>query len=509
MSRLRVLSVFASIVALAAVTTAPASGATVAAHRAVGLAKVQHIVVVFQENHSFDNYFGTYPVATNPAGEPRFVAKPGTPAVQGLTPALRTHNPNAANPFRIDRKNAHTCSAKHAYTPEQTAADGGAMDQFVEALAPTKAGCLTKLPMGFYDGNTVTALWNYAQRFSLNDATFGTTYGPSTLGALNLISGQTHGATPGVLKNFVANGTVIGDGEPGYDDCAKAQHRITMAGQNVGDLLTGAAVTWGWFQGGFHRTGVTAGVAKCEASHVNSDGKQDPDYTPHHEPFQYYASTSNPHHLPPTSPDAIGTNADQANHQYDISSFWVAADAGHLPAVSFLKAPAYEDGHPDSSDPLAEQKFLVTTLNRIQQLPEWSSTMVIVVWDDSGGWYDHVFHAPVNPSNDTADTLDGPGSCGGAPAPGAYLDRCGYGPRVPLLILSPWSKRNYVDHTLNDQTSVLRLIEARFSLGTIGDQSYDANPAGGSLLGMLDFAHPHATPLLLVPGTGLPQSSSS
>jgi phospholipase C len=509
MSRLRVASFAAAVIVLAAFAIVPAS-ATTTHHRprAVGLAKVQHLVVVFSENHSFDNYFGRYPVAANPQGEPKFVAKPGTPTVHGLTLQLRTHNPNSANPYRIDRPDAHACGSKHAYTAEQTAADGGALDKFVKTLGPIKTGCLQKEPMGYYDGNTVTALWNYAQRFALSDDTFGTTYGPSTLGALNLIAGTTHGTTVDSLKNFVAHGTVIGDAEPGYDDCAKADHRVTMTGQNVGDLLTNAGVTWGWFEGGFRRTRLTlGGTAVCGAHHINSDGKPDPDYTPHHEPFQYYASTSNPHHDPPSTVAAIGTD-DVAHHQYDITDFWTAADAGNMPAVSFLKAPAYQDGHPGSSDPLAEQKFLVTTLNRIQQLPEWSNTVVIVAWDDSGGWYDHVYHAPVNPSNDagvTGDTLTGPGSCGGTPAPGAYLDRCGYGPRIPLMVLSPWSKINYVDDTLNDQTSILRLIEARWSLGTIGDQSFDANPLGGTLLGMLDFAHPHPTPLLLNPSTGLPQ----
>jgi phospholipase C len=509
MKRLHVLSAIALAAAVAAVATVPASGTT--PHRTpgkpVGLAKVQHIVVVFQENHSFDNYFGTYPKALNPAGEPKFVAKPGTPSVHGFTPALRTHNPNAANPYRIDRRSAHTCSPKHSYTPEQQAADGGAMDQFVPALGPTKPGpdCLKKISMGFYDGNTVTAIWNYAQRFAMSDDTFGTTYGPSTVGALNLISGQTHGATPAALKGNVAHGTVIGDADPLYEDCSSAKNRVSLSGRNIGDLLTAHNVSWGWFEGGFKWTSHKPnGAAVCGLKHINSAGKVHNDYTPHHEPFQYYATTSNPHHVRPTSATDIGMNADAANHQYDISNFWAAADGGHLPAVSFLKAPSYQDGHPGSSDPLAEQTFLVNTLNRIQQLPEWSSTVVILAYDDSGGWYDHVFKSPVNGSNDAADVLDGARQCGPAPGPGAYLDRCGFGPRLPLLVISPWSKRNYVDSTLNDQTSILRLIEQRFSLGTIGDQSYDAIGTG-TLLGMLDFAHPRTTPLLLNPTTGLPQ----
>src|SRR5205823_14536559 len=130
---------------------------------------------------------------------------------------------------------------------------------------------------------------------------------------------------------------------------------------NIGDALNAAGVTWGWFEGGF---------GDCSAAHppvafdmaTGVDPTTDPftknDYTPHHEPFQFYASTANPQHLPPSSVAMIG-GSDQANHQYDLSSFWQALDAGNLPAVSFLKAPAYQDSHAGSSDPLDEQQFLV------------------------------------------------------------------------------------------------------------------------------------------------------
>jgi Phosphoesterase family len=113
------------------------------------------------------------------------------------------------------------------------------------------------------------------------------------------------------------------------------------------------------------------------------------DYVPHHNPFQYFASTANPLHWPLRSVAMIGKTY-RANHLYDLTWFWRAARASHLPAVSFLKAPAYQNGHPGNSDPLDEQVFLVIVLNRLQQLPEWRHMAVIIAWDDSDGWYDHV-----------------------------------------------------------------------------------------------------------------------
>ena len=113
------------------------------------------------------------------------------------------------------------------------------------------------------------------------------------------------------------------------------------------------------------------------------------DYSPHHEPFEYYASTANPMHKPPTSVAMVG-HTDQANHQYDTADFFAAANAGNLPAVSYLKAPKYQDGHAGYSDPLDEQTWLADTINQLQSLPTWRSTAVVVTYDDSDGWYDHV-----------------------------------------------------------------------------------------------------------------------
>jgi hypothetical protein len=189
--------------------------------------------------------------------------------------------------------------------------------------------------MDYYDGNTVTALWNYAQSYAMNDDSFSTQFGPSTPGALNLIAGETHGATPASAAGSVENGTVYGDPDPILDECGKGG--VQMSGKNVGDALNERGITWGWFQGGFAPSGEKEGKAVCGASHLNVGNVSVTDYSPHHNPFEYYASTANPHHLPPISNAMIG-HSDRANHEYDLTAFDSALSEGNLPAVSFRRS---------------------------------------------------------------------------------------------------------------------------------------------------------------------------
>jgi phospholipase C len=477
---------------------------------------IQHIVVIYQENVSFDHYFATYPVAANNnPSEPSFTAAPNTPSVNGLNGPLLTANPNSAQPFRLTRAQAVTCDQDHNYADEQKAYNGGLMNKFVESVGVGSASCDIagfgpKVVMGYYDGNTVTAYWNYAQNFAMSDNSFSTTFGPSTPGAVNLISGQTHGATVtagNAAGNVGSGGSVIGDPrpDPSLDDCTLAPPRtyITMTGKHVGDLLNAKNLTWGWFQGGFKPTSTKSdGTAVCAAHHVGISGDDavttSGDYIPHHEPFQYYKQSSNPHHLPPTSVANVG-KTDQANHQYDMSDFTAALSAGNLAAVSFLKAPAYQDGHAAYSNPLDEQTFVVNTINAIMQSPFWGTTAIILAYDDSDGWYDHAMGPIVNQSATGDDNLSGPGLCGSGSA-SPYQSRCGYGPRQPLLVISPFARVNYVDHSVTDQSSILRFIEDNWNLGRIGDNSTDA--IAGTLNNMFNFTNPAARPLVLDPTTG-------
>ncbi|QDZ16026.1 phospholipase C [Humibacter ginsenosidimutans] len=521
----RTLRVAALPIALAAIATTVAIAAPASAHQdnhsTDTKTPIKHLVVLFDENISFDHYFGTYPNAANTDGT-KFVAAKGTPKANTEQSAgLITTNPNAYSPQRLSPSEAVTCDQNHNYGPEQKAVDNGAMDKFVENTSKDTCTGMYGSPglaMDYYDGNTVTGLWNYAQNYAMSDNAWDTVFGPSTPGALDLISGQTHGvvsidpttgkqtATPDAYTvaspDAKGVGTVINDPDPAYDDCADNNHTSTnalasLSGKNIGDLLNAKNITWGWFQGGFTPTttwnGKTGSYATCGATTTNVAGAASVDYSPHHNPFEYYKSTSNPHHLPPSSDRMIG-HTDQANHQYDLTAFDTALKQNNLPAVSFLKAPEAQDGHAGYSDPLDEQKFLVNEINAIQKSPEWKSTAIVINYDDSDGWYDHVAPTILNGSKDAANDST-VCTTAKASAAGGYADRCGPSQRLPFLVISPFSKQNYVDHTAIEQTSITKFIEDNWSTGRLGDSSFDQR--AGSITSMFDFAHPQQRAVLL------------
>jgi phospholipase C len=589
-----------------AVAVAAAHGGAQKAHTASGSTgtPIRHVVVIFQENVSFDHYFGTYPHAANTSGEVfvggHHVKVNGlydTPGLNGQG-TLLTNNPNTdasgnqVNPRRLDPANINdvlTCDQDHDYNDEQKAFDGGKMDKFPTTVATTSGKSATGQPcqasdvMNYYDGNTVTGMWNYAKNFAMSDNFFASTFGPSSPGAINLISGNT-GNVGLMINGAETNGDTVPDGngghslisdaQPYYDDCS-TRDAVSLTGTNIGDELNAKGLSWGWFQGGFRPTTTfaqaTGGTQPtstfipdqfkgkfaqppasdqglCNAVHpvgaaIGGTGGTTPgptnygnkdDYIPHHEPFDYYASTANPHHLPPTSLAAIGTDTqtfvggvpqfDTANHQYDISDFnsllgaisrgYVSPD--HLPAVSFLKAPGYEDGHAGYSDPYDEQQFVTTEINALEQTPDWSSTAVIITYDDSDGFYDHAYSG-IHNTSDTSnvanppgpqDFLTGTGLCGDTtaqPPLAGQSGRCGYGPRLPFLVISPWARRGDVDHTLTDVSSIDRFIEDNWGLARIPG-SFDSIAA--SIDPLFKFGkHPKNSKLLLDPTTGQPASS--
>ena len=367
---------------------------------------IKHLVVIFQENISYDHYFGTYPDAKNLAGETPFKAKHRTPVNNNLVtpldvnhdfrpiagPNLLTNNPNsnpnapaapnnsrhngadASNPFRLSPDQASTADQGHNDMPEQAAYNNGHMDGFpawvgtaggtaANGPLPPPAAVATKgLAMAYYDGNTVTALWNYAQHYAMNDNSYSTQFGPSSPGAINLVSGQANGfahATNvqdgsgnllhptheafGDASHSPSNLTMIGDADPEMDVCSNPTiDQVTMAGRNIGDLLNQHNITWGWFEGGFNLQTVnpngSTGCARFTQPTQPHFPFSSTDYIPHHQPFQYYASTRNATHARPHSVAAIGhskvpnTNTpDPANHQYDSADFFAALNAGNLP----------------------------------------------------------------------------------------------------------------------------------------------------------------------------------
>jgi phospholipase C len=274
------------------------------------------------------------------------------------------------------------------------------------------------------------------------------------------------------------------------------------------------------------------------------------DYIAHHEPLDYYASTANPHHLT-IATDAngndtlkglkqIGTDTQSyvngvpqfntPNHQYDTSDFDQLVTAIHngdlpasaLPAVSFLKAPGYQDGHAAYSDPKDEQQFVASEINALERTPAWKNTAVIVAYDDSDGWYDHVYSGVTNPSLSPADNLTNTtftpptsGQCGPSPQTSAPLageqGRCGFGPRQPLLVVSPFAKQNHVDHNISNLASIPNLVEYNWHLPAISGSADQVQAATDltegvpfDLANLFQFGGTPAPPLTLDPATGQP-----
>ncbi|CAB3762957.1 phospholipase C [Paraburkholderia solisilvae] len=553
---------------------------------------IKHVVVIFGENVSFDHYFATYPNALTGNGEPQITAAATTQTdintlqSKGL---LGTANPNAAStspnvvattvnnvattppnavgtggtltaalsqPFRLDRTQANTKSQNHSYAPEQLADDGGAMDAFPLFTAATSVttgssgafGSAAQV-LGYFDGNTVTAMWNYAQNFAMSDNAWTDTFGPSTPGAVEVVSGQNNGiqmytttattgsslgtlvtATTSPSGNAIPDSqggfTLIGDLDPAGDACTNQGNGVgsvvmqySSKVKNIGDLLNAKNITWGGFMGGFN-LGTTNpnGTTGCKRSTFSSVlNAASVDYTQHHAWFQYFASTANPTHQRPSSNTMIGfteptldNTATPVHHQYDTDDFFAAVTAGNFPSVSFLKAQAVQDAHPGNSDPLDEQAFVVKVVNFLQQQPDWKNTAVIIAYDDSDGWYDHQKPTIVNSSFDQtlsttiktttpnltfpggADQLTGVGRCDSATSTqpqgvngGVVNGRCGPGTRTPFILISPWAKKNFVDHTQITQASVVKFIEDNWLGGQrLGNGSFDAN--AGDIRSMLN-----------------------
>ena len=516
---------------------------------------IKHLVVVFNENESFDHYFGTYPNAINVEGEPRFEPAKNTQTdINNLlsNAGLLDNNPNlnpangagAANPFRLDRTQADTADQGHGYTAEQKAYDAGKNDLFPLNTGSGTNGAAGTFGtkgqvMGYFDGNTVTAMWNYAQNYAMSDNMFGDQYGPSTPGAINMFGGQTNGfvqtvGTGALLANSDGSFTLTGDIDPTFDVCSSQTSRGASLAPNIGDLLNAANIQWGSFVGGFNlQTQNLNGTTGCPG--VNSQGvlasnpgrssvspvtgRTVTDYVPHHIWFQYYQSTSNPNHLRPDSVKSIGftdvpgkNKVDPANHAYDLDDFFTSVGQGNYPAVSFIKMQAFQDAHPGNSNPLDEQTGVVKLMNFLQEQSDWDSTAVIIAYDDSDGWADHVFAKTTQPSFSAQDALNGAGVCGvaGNPEPlgiggGMVAGRCGPGTRQPFLVISPYAKKNYVSHVQISQASIPQFIEDNWLNGTrLGKGSFDAT--AGSIVDLFNFNKNNSVKLTLDETTGAVQT---
>jgi phospholipase C len=408
-----------------------------------GLSKIEHILVVYLENRSFDNLYGLFPGANGLSqadGTAQQVDKDGKPYAT-LPPAIdTTRKPPAADPrFPADLANKpfeigkyvpldqKTSDLVHRFYQEQLQIDGGKMDKF--AAYSDAAG----LVMGYYDASK-TELWAYAQKYALADNFFHAAFGGSFLNHIYLVcvcAPKYPNAPADMVAQLGADGTLIKDGAVTPDGYAvntiqtsyqPHSAKITdpakllppQDGVTIGDRLSEKGVSWAWYSGGWNDA---------------LAGKPDERFQFHHQPLAYFKQFGD------------GTDA-RKEHLKDETDMLAAIAGGSLPAVSFWKPIGAENEHPGYADVASGDRKVASVLQTLENSPLWASTAVIITYDENGGFWDHV--APPK------------------------IDGWGPGSRVPAIIVSPFAKRGFVDHTQYDTTSILRFIELRYDLAPLG-----------------------------------------
>jgi acid phosphatase len=471
-ARIACIALFAA--ALASCAPQPARTAS------TGLEKIQHILVIYAENRSFDNLYGLFPGANgiaNAMPEQYTQVDNDGKALAHLPPVWKGKDPDPAfpkdlpnRPFRIDGPpinlplSVATRDLVHKFYQNQEQINEGRLDRYVAA---SDAGALV---MGYYDGSKLP-LWKWAQEYTLADNFFTAAFGGSYLNHFWLVCACTpeHRDAPANLRAqldgnflkrksespasavdgapiFALDGDVTTDGwsvnttQPPYQPSrvppAKggdprladvSKHPLPpQSAKTIGDTLSAKGISWAWYAGAWNvalQDGMQDPAAPRKMINTRADGA--PYFVTHHQPFNYFARF------------APGT-ADRGAHLKDYIELSASIDRGELPQVAFYKPQGTLNEHAGYADVLSGDAHIAEVIARIKASPLWASTAIIVTYDENGGFWDHV-KPPVG-------------------------DRWGPGPRIPALIISPYAKRHYVDHTQYDTTSILKFITRRFAL---------------------------------------------
>lgn len=448
------------------------------------LERIENIVVIYAENHSFDNLYGMFPgangIANATAEQMTQVDHDGKP-LPHLPPVYQQGKPDPRyprelpnRPFRIDappvnaRIDQVVPSPIHNYWHSIEQINGGRNNKFV---AMTTVGSWA---MGYYDGSA-QKLWQWARGYTLADNFFMAAFGGSFLnhqwlicactpvfpaapaamrpqldenGALRKRPGSPRSVLEGPVQVFdgqvTPDGYVVNTSQPpfqpsGVPPAPDGSRELADPAKNpvppqtaktIGDTLSAKGVSWAWFAGAWAEALADGrrGPAEKRAIIYNRDGGS-PNFQPHHQPFNYFSRF------------APGS-ADRAKHLKDEREFMDAIDRGTLPQVAFYKPAGRLTQHPSYTDIQSGDLHIAEVLARLEKSPQWPNMLVIVTYDENGGYWDHV----------------------PPPAGPGWGDRWGPGTRVPTLIVSPHAKRGYVDHTPYDTTSILKLVTKRFRL---------------------------------------------
>ncbi len=400
--------------------------------RALGTPTIQHLVYIIQENHSFDNYFGTYPGANgfppgislplNPTEPTAGLVAPfrldmnqpvnmvGDELPPGVSDPDQIATGNSVQPFNLGGE-AISHDLGHAWSVAHQAWDNGKMDGFVSAEGST-------LTMGYYDHSELPYYWDYADHFVLDDNFFSSLMGPSFPNHLYIASGT----------NSPVNGSyswVLNKGVTDNVGSNFAWSGLNLDWSTLAEELTNRTISWSWYDGSTNPlTPSTWNVLPV---------------------FTYFKS----------HPDTL------ARHVNNTASFVTDVQNGQLPAVSWIipgawTPPTYPSackGVAPSEHPPARSDcgmdYVSYLVNEVLRSQYWQSTAIIITWDDYGGFYDHV--------------------------PPPQVDAYGEGFRVPTLVISAWSKPYFIDHTFYEFASLLRMAEDIFNLPVLGTRDVNAS----------------------------------
>ena len=487
------LTLTAAILAGAGCTTPPAAPKG-------GLDRIEHIVVIYAENRSFDNLYGLFPGANGIANatpeqytQLDYDGKP----LPHLPPVWKGKDPDPAfpkdlpnRPFRIDAPpinmplSVPTRDLIHKFYPQQEQINGGLNNRFAEV---SDAGGLT---MGYYDGSKLP-VWKWASEYTLADHFFMGAFGDSYINHFWLICACTPrepnppknriaeldergwlkrrpdsppsaltGAAVFVPGDFTADGYSLSTNQPPYQpssvrpaaggdarfaDPSKGGFLPPQTQTTIGDTLSAKGISWVWYAGAWAdavKDGMQPASAKREIIYNNEPGH--PYFVAHHQPFNYFARF------------APGT-ADRERHLKDYTDLVAGIERGDLPAVAFYKPQGSLNEHPGNTDVMSGDIHISELVAKIKASRLWESTAIIVTYDENGGFWDHV--------------------------PPPKGDRWGPGTRIPAIIISPFAKRGYVDHTYYDTTSIIKLITRRFGLEPLPGARANA----GDLSAAFDF----------------------
>ena len=400
MTRFRLLPLTLVLCGLAlAYPGSPPSAAADAASAGDLSQRIDHIIVVVEENHTFDSYFADYPGANGPYGVDSYPRDPttGTSVEPVLySESIRERVLAAATPGKELLSNGRA-AAEEAY-------NGGLMDGFVGAQV--RRGNDPQVSMVYYSEEEVRGLWSLADRFVLFDNYFSSALGDSMPNMLHLLAGTSNGIKSGTKETLAQ----IADGLP-----------------TVFDQLQAAGVSWKYYVGGLER---------LDRERIAGGDYLRPDQP---TPSQMYWAP------------ILGMKRFWEDPQLNAGlasqeQFFLDAAQGSLPAVSFV-LPSPTD-HP-LAPPTAPQQRLLSLVNAMGKSPQWGRSAMFIVWDEWGGFYDHV--------------------------PPPQVDEMGLGLRVPALLVSPWAQRGYVSHVQYDHTSILSFIAQRFGLPPLSPREAASN----------------------------------